>query len=333
MPPNRDLPVVVVLRAFGGEATLGDLLAVTAMARVEVERQLDVLLAGGLAHVRVSSSGDVVYHLASRRPVARTVEPWTDAGAVPGRAPGSPSSDPDRAPVLPARAFDRKTLQLIRARAGVLSIAELVEHTGLRVAAAEREMARLAECFGGVPYVSLDDHVVHAFPELMTSAHGRFPDREPRPAWVRARPPLGPGRWRDRIFGRSGRERLRRYALGLVVQTALAGKGIVSRDRTVAYLRERTGQHVGRHAVGAALRDLADDFDAPCTELGGDTFFAFRSLKRQFLASEMVRRQVALARTASAESVFDTADSPARAADRDLRRFDEELKKTMTLPR
>ena len=66
--------------------------------------------------------------------------------------------------------------------------------------------------------------------------------------------------------------------------------------------------------------------------MGGDTFFAFRSLKRQFLASEIVRRSVRLARTASSESVFDTADSPARAADRDLRRFDEELRKTMTLP-
>lgn len=301
MRPVRDQPIVAAaLRALGGEATLGDLLAVTAMARSELERSLDRLLADSEAHVRVSASGDVVFHLADRR----------------RRGRGEP-----------AASFDLKTLQLIRAREGVLSIAELVEHTGLRVAPAEREMARLAERFGGVPHVSLDDHVVHAFPELMTSAHGRFPDREPRPAWVRARAPVRSGGWRERLLGWPRRERLRRHAFGLVVQTALAGKGVVSLQRTVEYLRARGGRSVSRRAVAVALRELAADFEAPRTELDGDSFFAFRNVKRQFLASELVRRRVGLARTVWGETVFDTADSPARAAERELEAFDAGLEK------
>ncbi|HUF75806.1 MAG TPA: hypothetical protein VMM35_05990 [Longimicrobiales bacterium] len=304
MRPASSAPAVArTLRALGGEATRGDLIAVTALAGSEVERALEELLATGEAHVRVSASGEVVYHVGDR-PVA-------------GRYPAGPLR----------ASFDRKTVQLIRAREGVLGIAELVEHTGLRVADAEREMARLAERFGGVPHVGLDGHVVHAFPELMASAHGRFPDREPRPAWVRAEAPVRACRWRSRILGfRSARtDKLRRHALGLVVQTALAGKGVVSLRRTIEYLEARVGRPVRARDAEAALRALAAEFDAPVTELDGDLFFGFRNVKRQFLASHLLRRRIRLARTASGDTIVDSSASAARAAERELEAFDREL--------
>lgn len=296
-----------VLYTLGGEATVGDLLAVTALARADVERALEALIAAGGADVRVSASGDVVYHLGG-----------TGTCVAPGAAPLGAS-------------FDRKTIQLIRAREGVLSVAELVEHTGLRVAEAKREMLRLARRFGGVPHESLDGHVVYAFPELMASAHGRFPDREPRPAWVRADAPVGSRPWPVRLFA-SRTEKLRRHLLGLVIHTALAGKGVVSLERAAAFLHAREGRRVGRPAVEAALRRLAADFDAPVTELNGDRFFGFRAIKRQFLASQMVRQSIRLARTADGESVYDSADSPVRAAERDLEAFDRELRNPLTAP-
>jgi hypothetical protein len=208
-----------------------------------------------------------------------------------------------------------------------------VEHTGLPLAEARDEMRRLAECFGGVPHPSLDGHVVYAFPELMTSAHGRFGTREPRPAWVRSRDPIRASRGgvlasivRFLHLRPRRSATVRRYLLGLVIETALAGKGVVSLDRAVRYLRARTGTpRVRRRVVERALRDLAAEFEAPITELGGDVFFGFRNVKRQFLASLLVRRQAQLARTASGPTVFDTADAPLVAAARELEAFDRAL--------
>jgi hypothetical protein len=124
------------------------------------------------------------------------------------------------------------------------------------------------------------------------------------------------------------RRALRRYALGYVVQASLAGKGIVSLERTVAYLRARAGgRSVRRGAVLGALRQLADEFGAPVTDMNGDLFFGFRNVKRQFLASHLVRRSMRLGRKPSGRTVFDTADSPRRAGQRDLESFDLELQK------
>lgn len=80
---------------------------------------------------------------------------------------------------------DRSTLQLIRARKGVLTVAELVEHTALPLPAAEEEMGRLTGAYGGDPRVSPKGEVVYAFPGLMKSAHGKVRAREPKPAWLR----------------------------------------------------------------------------------------------------------------------------------------------------
>jgi hypothetical protein len=319
--------VVETLGALGGEATLGDLLAVTGLFRWEVIAALEALMTSEQVHVKVSDSGDVVYHVGERRLWKRGLDCW--------RAIRSPRS----AQV----AFDRRTLRLIRSREGVLSLAELVEHTGLPLTEAEDEMARLAESYGGVPHPSWDGHVVWAFPELMTSTHGRFGSREPRPAWVRSEDPMrGARAGNEGLVGRllhtalhhpsfryRDRRVLRRYALGHVIQTALGGKGVVSLGRTVTYLQARAGKRrVSRSAVEGALRQLAQEFDAPITEVEGELFFGFRNVKRQFLAAHVVRRKIHLARTASGRTVFDSADSSLEASQRDLESFDRELEKT-----
>jgi len=316
--------VIDALRALG-EATLGDLVAATGLFRWEVVAALEALIARERTHVRVSDSGDVIYHLGRRR-VWSTGLAWLRA-------------DARRAQEV---AFDRKTLRLIRQLEGVVSMAELVEHTGLPLREAEEEMRRLAECWGGVPEASLDGHVVWMFPELMSSTHGRLAGREPRPAWVRSEDPMQRARaGRHGVIRRAvgaflnhpwirfrSRRALRRYALGYVVQAALAGKGIVSLQRTVAYLSARSGgRNVRRGTVLAALRQLADEFDAPVTEVSGDLFFGFRNVKRQFLASHLVRRGARLGHTPSGRTVFDTADTPRRAGQRDLESFDLEMQK------
>lgn len=80
---------------------------------------------------------------------------------------------------------DRSTLRLIRARKGILSTADLVEHTGLRREEAEEEMARLVGAYGGEPVVSPQGGLSFAFPDLMLSAEGAVRVREPNPAWLR----------------------------------------------------------------------------------------------------------------------------------------------------
>ena len=80
---------------------------------------------------------------------------------------------------------DRSLLRLIRARRGVLTSAELVEHTAQTIDGANEEMGRLTGAYGGDPRVSDGGEVVYAFPGLMKSAHGKVRAREPNPAWMR----------------------------------------------------------------------------------------------------------------------------------------------------
>ena len=84
---------------------------------------------------------------------------------------------------------DRTVLQLIRARNGVLTTPELVEHTALPLHEADQEMGRLTGAYGGDPRVSERGEVVYAFPGLMKSAHGKVRAREPKPAWLRLERP------------------------------------------------------------------------------------------------------------------------------------------------
>jgi len=80
---------------------------------------------------------------------------------------------------------DRDVLALIRSRKGVLSTAELVQHTALPVPTAEDEMGRLVAAYGGEPVVSPAGELAFAFPELLLSAHGQVRAREPKAAWQR----------------------------------------------------------------------------------------------------------------------------------------------------
>jgi len=91
---------------------------------------------------------------------------------------------PDR-PRPTQRQLDRSTLRLIRSRGGVLSTAELVEHTALPAHEAEDEIGRLVGAYGGEPLVSEGGELAYAFPGVMTSAHGPVAAREPNPAWMR----------------------------------------------------------------------------------------------------------------------------------------------------
>jgi hypothetical protein len=84
---------------------------------------------------------------------------------------------------------DREVLRLVRARKGVLSTAELVQHTALTVPAADDEMGRLVAAYDGEPVVSPGGELAYAFPDLMVSAHGSVREREPKPAWQRLEHP------------------------------------------------------------------------------------------------------------------------------------------------
>jgi hypothetical protein len=91
---------------------------------------------------------------------------------------------PDRPEPTP-RQLDRSTLRLIRARRGVITTAELVQHNALPLPEAEEEIARLVGAYGGEPVVTSEGELAYAFPELMMSAHGPVTAREPNPAWMR----------------------------------------------------------------------------------------------------------------------------------------------------
>jgi hypothetical protein len=96
---------------------------------------------------------------------------------------------PDR-PEPTRSQLDRTTLRLIRSRAGVLTTAELVEHTGDTFPEAEQEMARLLGAYGGEALVSPQGELVYAFPEIMATAGQERRPRPPNPAWLRLEPAL-----------------------------------------------------------------------------------------------------------------------------------------------
>ena len=91
---------------------------------------------------------------------------------------------PDR-PEPTQRQLDRGTLRLIRARQGVITTADLLEHTALTYPEAEAEMGRLLGAYGGEAAVSPDGELAYAFPEVMTTVQGEKRARPPSPAWLR----------------------------------------------------------------------------------------------------------------------------------------------------
>ncbi len=84
---------------------------------------------------------------------------------------------------------DRSVIRLIRARRGVLTATELVQHSGIPLQEAEEELARLMVTHGGDVKVTEDGVLGYVFPELMVSAKGTVTEREPDPAWRRLEPP------------------------------------------------------------------------------------------------------------------------------------------------
>ena len=139
---EQQAQVLKVLRALGGEGTLGDILVLAGLPRQDVENALEEMIAVDRAQVRVSNSGELIYHLPERRMAHRP----TPLQRLLGR---TASERPPRDFAKARRVWlDRKTLRLIRARQGVISLAELVEHTGLPLKDAEKEMERLADCWG-----------------------------------------------------------------------------------------------------------------------------------------------------------------------------------------
>ena len=296
---------------------------------------------------------------------------------------------PDR-PEPTQSQLDRSTLRLIRARAGVLTTAELVEHSADAFPEAEQEMARLLGAYGGEALVSPDGELVYAFPEIMASAQEARQPRPPNPAWLRLEPPLeltgntkganaavagmnaftlisaATAPWF--IFPRLGLggtaafvglvwvpvvfsviffsipllrrvsvalENKRRHArnirgvlLGLVYRRALEGPGgAVSVSEAYLHVASKLPDRgVSRDAVERALHRLAAELDADVTtDDEGETLFSFPALRRAFVASDVVRKKLALEKRTLGEIVFATSDTPAEAQARDARLFDRAL--------
>jgi hypothetical protein len=83
---------------------------------------------------------------------------------------------------------DRDLLRFIRARRGVVTAAELVQHTGMGLDEAESELARLMVAHEGDARAADDGTLLYLFPGLMVSARGPVQEREPAPAWRRLEP-------------------------------------------------------------------------------------------------------------------------------------------------
>jgi hypothetical protein len=96
---------------------------------------------------------------------------------------------PDR-PKATQKQIDRGVIRLIRARNGVVTTAELVEHTALPFDEAESEMGRLLGAYDGEAVVSPDGELVYAFPEITKSLHAEKRTRPPNPAWLKLEHPL-----------------------------------------------------------------------------------------------------------------------------------------------
>ncbi len=122
---------------------------------------------------------------------------------------------------------------------------------------------------------------------------------------------------------------VRRLVLGLVYREALAGGGSITVEAATkhvqAKIKDRT---VDPSEVEAALHQLAAEFDADVSsgEAGaGSLRFSFPAIRKQFLASETIRRQLKLEDSKIGPAVYSSADSPAETSERDRAAFDREL--------
>jgi uncharacterized membrane protein len=122
---------------------------------------------------------------------------------------------------------------------------------------------------------------------------------------------------------------VRRQVLGLVYREALAGGGAVTVEAATAHVQARMKDRtVDPGAVEAALHQLAAEFDADVSagQSGeGSLRFSFPAIRKQFLASETVRRRLKLEEGKIGKVVYSSADSPEEASERDQAAFDREL--------
>jgi len=122
---------------------------------------------------------------------------------------------------------------------------------------------------------------------------------------------------------------VRRLVLGLVYREALAGGGPITVDAANAHVKARMKDRtVDPSEVEAALHQLAAEFDADVTSgEGGDgpLRFSFPAIRKQFLASETVRRNLKLEDTRIGQVVYSSGDSAEEESERDQAAFDREL--------
>ena len=144
---------------------------------------------------------------------------------------------------------------------------------------------------------------------------------------------------------------VRRLVLGLVYREALAGGGSVTAEAATAHVQARMKDRtVNPSEVEAALHQLAAEFDAEVSsgeagpsdtgvsrgpgmsseaealsKEGGSLRFSFPAIRKQFLASEAVRRRLKLEEGKLGAVVYSSADSAAEASERDGAAFDREL--------
>ena len=122
---------------------------------------------------------------------------------------------------------------------------------------------------------------------------------------------------------------VRRLVLGLVYRQALAGGGGITVDAATAHVKAKMKDRtVDRSEVEAALHQLAAEFDADVTSgegQDGPLRFSFPAIRKQFLASETVRRNLKLEDTRIGQVVYSSGDSAEEESERDQAAFDREL--------
>ena len=126
---------------------------------------------------------------------------------------------------------------------------------------------------------------------------------------------------------------VRRLVLGHVYREVLTGSGSVTTEAAIAHVQAKMkDQAVDPSAVEAALHELAAEFDADVSsepevpsQGGSPLRFSFPAIRKQFLASEAVRRHLKLEDGKIGKVVYSSADSAAEASERDGAAFDREL--------
>lgn len=89
---------------------------------------------------------------------------------------------------LTEEARRKQYIQFIQSRRGVVTVADIVEMTGLNASEADEELGRLLGALGGDVEVSDEGELLYSFPELMLSASGRVSAKPPLLAWQRLEP-------------------------------------------------------------------------------------------------------------------------------------------------